>query len=222
MKKIIIAIIIFTVVTGAAYFIGRESVKEVEPEIITIDLSESETLTVIQNARLNWMPIDSAWALAESFAIDSVRWTNKVKWEDKILWSIKDSVRITDSVRVIYAPFFEGSDTVVEFDETVEEIRVQLSLAVKPSFFPLQSKFITTIQMRKLILTKPEEVESFWKHRISLVLGYGVQYGRQTTQNITTFLDDDNDHFRTTPTVNSITEWKFNHGIQLTFGVRLW
>jgi len=222
MKKIIIAIIIFTVVTGAAYFVGRSSVKEVKPEIIEIDLTDSQILQVQQEARLNWIPLDSAMTWIEGLeAVDGIN------WHDSTRWSFKDStiLNIKDSINIIYIPFYEARDTIVQFDEIVEQTRVELSLAVKPRFFPTIERFVTDVQMRKLVLTRPIEVESWWKHRWTIYIGYGIMYYKSTitTRTNTIFVGDDYNGFNNNIFMtNTETEWRFDHGIQLGIGFRIY
>jgi len=230
-KRNILIILLLLASLGAAYFVGRGSVKEVKPEVITIDLTDSEKKQIEQEARLNWMPLDSAWSLISGFAErDS---TDKIRWNDSTDWSFKDStvLRVRDSTVIVYIPFYEGKDTIVKFDETVEDIRVELSLVVKPRFFPairsygnayIGNRFVTDVQMRELILTKPVEEDSFWKHRLVLTLGYGIGYYKSTTQTNNTFIYDDDDYDDRELTSTTHSTWQFNHGFQLTLGIRLW
>ena len=174
MKKVILIIILMTVITGAAYYMGSQVNKEIEYIETVIDLTNSEKKQIEQDARLNWIPLDSAWNLAEILTrwevVDSTHWN----FRDSTRWNIKDSTAIT------YIPYFEAKDTIVTFDETdsLQRIRVQLSLAIKPRFFPLYNKFLTETQLRELIITQPERVDSWWKHRWVLYAGYGIGYSQ--------------------------------------------
>jgi len=224
-RNVLILILLLTTI-GAAYFIGRNSVKELEPEVIEIDLTESEILQVQQEATLNMITLDSAMTWLEGLeTVDRINWVNKTKWNFKD--STVEVINIRDSINVVYIPFYEARDTIVHFDEIVEETRVELSLAVKPRFFPTIERFVTDVQMRRLVLTRPIEVESFWKHRISLVLGYGIGYYQQTetTHTNTIFIDDDdyNGFNNINQSVTTtMTKRVLNHGLQLTLGIRIW
>lgn len=198
MKKVILIIILMTVITGAAYYMGSQVNKEIEYIETIIDLTNSEKKQIEQDARLNWIPLDSAWNLAETFTrwevVDSTHWNFK----DSIRWNIKDSTAIT------YIPYFEAEDTIVTFDETdsLQRIRVQLSLAIKPRFFPLYNKFLTETQLRELIITQPERVDSWWKHRWVVYAGYGFSYAQRT--------------------YNGGNSWCWSNGFQLGIGIRLY
>ena len=181
---------------GLAYYTGVQVNKDIEPIVTIIDLTASERKQIAQEARLNWIPLDSAWTLAESFEhwniIDSTHWLFK----DSTVFNIIDSVAIT------YIPVFVGDDTTVTFDETVDEVRVQLSLAIKPRFFPLFNKFLTETQLQELILTQPAKIDSWWKHRWVLYAGYGISYAQKTCY--------------------GEQSWCWSNGFQLGLGIRLY
>ena len=169
MIKKILGIAFILALFGAAYYMGTRST-EIEYKITTVDLTETDTLNIIQDARLNWIPLDSAWTLAEINSIDKINWTEDTNW------TFKDSLRIRDSVRVVYIPFFEAKDTIVHFDEIVDDIRVLASVMVKPRFFPYRSRFITDIQLQHIELTQPVQADSWWKHRWVVYAGWGFTY----------------------------------------------
>jgi len=168
-KKIIIIAFVLAVVGGGAYYAGIQSTK-IQYVTTTVNLTETERLEVMQEARLNWIPLSEAWDLAEINSIDKINWTDSTRW------SFKDSIEVRDSINVVYIPFYEAKDTVVSFDETVDDIRVELSLLVKPRFFPTFNRFITDVQMRHLNVTAPESAESFWLHRWVIYAGWGLTY----------------------------------------------
>jgi len=195
MKKIIFLVLIFG---GAlfAYYMGTRVNANIEPIVTVIDLTASEKKQIAQKAVLGYITLDSAWTLAESFQYwnitDSTNWT----FLDSTRWNIKDSTVIT------YIPFYEAEDTIVTFDETVDDIRVQLSLAIKPRFFPTYNKFLTETQLQELTLTQPAKIESWWKHRWVLYAGYGISYAVKTCYGEDT--------------------WCWNNGFQLGLGIRLY
>lgn len=208
MKKTILIIILMTVLLGAAFYMGTRTYKEVEYIETVIDLTDSEKKQIEQEARLHWIPLDSAWSLAETLT----RWEVK----DSTRWSFKDSLRIKDSTAITYVPFFEAEDSIVTFDETdsLKQIRVQLSLAIKPRYFPTYRKFLTEVQLRKLTITQPEQVDSWWKHRWVVYAGYGIGYSFQAGQR--TYY---NEYGQQTASHNH-EGWY--HGFQLGVGVRLY
>ena len=189
---------------GFAYYAGVQVNKDIEPIVTIIDLTDSERKQITQDARLNWMPLDSAyalvdWALAQEGGIkweikDSTHWTFKdsINW----LWNIKDSTVIT------YIPFYEAEDTIVNFDETVDEVRVELSLLIKPRFFPLYNRFLTETQLQELTVTQPAKIDSWWKHRWVLYAGYGISYAQKTCY--------------------GEQSWCWSNGFQLGLGIRLY
>ena len=168
-KKILGAVFVLALFGGACYYMGARST-EIEYITTVIDLTETDTLNIMQEARLNWIPLSEAWDLAEINSIDKINWTDSTRW------SFKDSIEIRDSINVVYIPFYEAKDTVVGFDETVDDIRVELSLLVKPRFFPFKSRFITDIQLRHIELTQPVQADSWWKHRWVIYAGFGLTY----------------------------------------------
>ena len=196
-----------TVLLGAAFYMGTQTYTEVKLVETVIDLTDSEKKEIEQKARLNWIPLDSAFALAETLT----RW----EVEDSTHWTFKDSVQIRDSIKIVYYPYFEAEDTIVTFDETdsLKQIRVQLSLAIKPRYFPTFRKFLTQTQLRKLTITQPEQVDSWWKHRWVIYAGYGVGYSFQAGER--------NQY------VNGYESYTHNHegwyhGFQVGIGVRLY
>lgn len=226
MKKTILIILFLSVVIGASYYLGTRTTEMEYIEII-VDLTDSEKLQVRQEARLNWIHLDSAWALVGEFAVKDS--TDKIRWVDSTHWSFKDSLvlNIKDSTNIVYIPFYEGRDTTIKFDETVEDTRVQLSLAVKPRFFPTFERFVTDVQMKSLTLTKPKEVESWWKHRWTIGIGYGIGFYKRTTTTRTIFINDDNDRMilyngdYEPPIITTETQWRFDHGGQIGIYYRL-
>ncbi len=174
MIKIIVVLMIL--IAGGAFYAGSELNKEVEYIETVIDLTASQRKQIAQEATLGWISEDSISALAETWKLwvitDSTHWSFK----DSTLWNIKDSTVIT------YIPFYEAEDTIVHFDEmdSLKNIRVQLSLAIKPRFFPMYNKFLTETQLRELIVTIPEPEESWWKHRLVGYVGIGLSYSRRT------------------------------------------
>lgn len=195
------------VLLGTAFYVGTQTNKEVEYVETVIDLRESERLFIAQNAILNYITLDSAWALAESFSSD--HWT----YYDSTRWSFKDSINIKDSIVVHFIPVIEGGDTVVTFDETEEGIRVQLSLAIKPRYFPTYNKFLTETQLQELTLTQRVEEDSFWKHRWVVYLGYGIGYSFQAGER---------DHYNNGYQTYAHDHEGWYHGFQLGIGFRLY
>ena len=218
MKKIILIIIFMTVLVGGAYYVGTQTNKETEYIETVIDLTDSEILQVEQDARLNWMPLDSAYALVDW----ALQQGGGVKWEikDSTHWIFKDSINylwnIKDSTAITYLPYYEAEDTIVNFDEmdSLKQIRVQLSLAIKPRFFPMYNKFLTDTQLRELTITQPERVDSWWKHRWVIYAGYGIGYSYQAGQHE----HYDNGNYRT----SSHTHEGWYHGFQAGIGFRLY
>ncbi len=203
MKKVILIIIFMTVLVGASYYMGSQVNKEIEYIETIIDLTDSEKKQIEQDATLNWMPLDSAWALVDwALAEGAIRWEVK----DSTHWSFKDSTRwnVKDSIPIYYVPVYVAEDTIVTFDETdsLQRIRVQLSLAIKPRFFPTYNKFLTETQLRELTITQPERVESWWAHRWVVYAGYGFSYSQRT------YADQNS--------------WCWSNGFQLGIGVRLY
>ena len=212
MKKIILAIILMTVLVGAAFYVGTQFYKEIEYKTTTINLTDSEKKQVTQDARLDWMPLDSAYALVD-WAL--AQGETRINWIDSIDWNFKDSTRIKDSTAITYVPYFEAEDTIVTFDETdsLQQIRVQLSLAIKPRFFPTFNKFLTETQLRELTLTQPEQVDSWWKHRWVVYVGYGIGYSFQAGQR---------DHYDNGYQTLSHDHEGWYHGFQAGIGFRVW
>lgn len=186
MKKTILILILVLTLCGAAFYVGTQVNERVEYKETIINLRDSEKKQVEQDARLGYITQDSALTLGWNL----VDWT--LSHQDstelvKIKWDVRDSVdiRVRDSVVVNYVPFFEAEDTIVTFDEldSLQHIRVQLSLAIKPKYFPTYRKFLTQVQMQELKLTQPEQVESWWAHRWVVYLGAGVTYSYGNLEN---------------------------------------
>ena len=196
MKKVILIWLLIGGGIGFAYYMGTKVNEDIEPIVTVIDLTATQKKQIAQEAMLNWIPLDSAWTLAESFEawniIDSTHWLFK----DSTVFNIIDSIAIT------YIPVFVGDDTTVTFDETVDEVRVQLSLAIKPRFFPLYNKFLTETQLQELTLTQPAKVDSWWKHRWVVYAGYGISYAQKTCY--------------------GEQSWCWSNGFQLGLGIRLY
>jgi len=206
MKKTFL-IILALISLGAAFYMGTQTYTEVKLVETIINLTESEKKQVEQEARLHWIPLDSAWALAKILT----RWEVK----DSIDWTFKDSLVVRDSVAITYIPYFEAEDTIITFDETdsLKQIRVQLSLAVKPRYFPTYRKFLTDVQMLKLSITQPEQVDSWWKHRWVVYFGYGIGYSFQAGQR---------DQYTNGYTTYSHDHEGWYHGFQFGIGFRVY
>ncbi len=178
MKKILLILILIGGVGAlySAYYMGTKKNADVEPIVTVIDLTASQKKQIAQDATLGWLPEDSIWALAKTLirweVVDSTHWDYK----DSTRWNIKDSTAIT------YIPFYEAEDTIVYFDEMdiLQDIRVQLTLAIKPRFFPTYNKFLTETQLRELTVTIPEPEESWWKHRWVIYVGGGLSYSQRS------------------------------------------
>jgi len=203
MKKIMLILILLggAVLLGGAYYLGTQTNKQIEYIETIIDLADSEKKQIEQDARLNWIPLDSAyWNLGET----RVHWIVK----DSTHWNFQDSTRwflnFKDTTIITYIPFYEAEDTIVTFDETdsTQQIRVQLSLAIKPRFFPLYNKFLTETQLQELVITQPERVDSWWKHRWVVYAGYGISYAQKTCY--------------------GEQSWCWSNGFQLGIGFRLY
>ena len=212
MKKTILIILALLGLTGAAFYMGTQTYTEVKLVETVINLTDSEKKQVTQDARLDWMPFDSAYALID-WAL--AQGETRINWIDSIDWSFKDSTRIKDSTAISYVPYFEAEDSIVTFDETdsLQQIRVQLSLAIKPRFFPTFNKFLTETQLRELTITQPEQVDSWWKHRWVVYAGYGVGYSFQAGQR---------DNYTNGYHTSSHNHEGWYHGFQAGIGFRVY
>lgn len=92
-KKILI-ILLFILLYTSAYLLGREF-NPVEKEVEKIvDLTELQKIKIIEDARKDWIPLDSAWTLAKVFSHDSTIYIYK----DSTIYTYKDSTIYTYAV----------------------------------------------------------------------------------------------------------------------------
>ena len=172
--KLIATFIVF----GAIMFlVGRFTTPA--SETVTINLTESEKQQIVQDARIDWITLDSAKALIVSES--KIEWIPKIKWIPKDSLVLRDSLNIIDSVG--YIPVYTANDTTIEFNDTTEVAIVSLAIMLRQRFFPLQERFASELKLMSLKVELPKQKESsgwfgnFFEHRFIIYGGVGVNYG---------------------------------------------
>ena len=148
MNKYLAIILAIVIGMGIGYYIIPKPEK-----IISISVAPVDSSQIITDARLDYMPIDSAHYLIQKAIIKSTK--KKVKW----ITLIKDSIVIKDSVEIVQIPYFY-CDTTFHFHRiTSAGIDVKSSVEVGASFFPYTMQYILDGKMRSLDITIPRKVK---------------------------------------------------------------
>lgn len=166
-KSIVASILshaIVAVVVGATmFFVGRCSKECPEPEVI--DLTPQQRLQIIQEARLGYIPLDSAMAMIES--------ESKIKWIPKDSIVIKDSLNIIDSI--VYIPVYEAPDTFITlYDKDTLNAHLLVEAGLKQRFLPTQQRFASSLWLSRLNISLPPEKEPEKAFYESVTIGLGI------------------------------------------------
>jgi len=152
-----------------AYKKGYEERRDQE-QVVTI--TDFDTASVIQQARLNWLPKSIVDSLLKGKSIV------KIRWEDKL--NIRDSVNIIDSL--VKYPIYESDTnfTLRTVDEFAGEVSVDVSLYQK--FLLYQEMFASNLVINSIKIQKDSgtitEVE-YLPYRFSVMGGIKNRFDKE-------------------------------------------
>lgn len=144
-----------------AYNKGYKERRSQEQEVVIKDF---DTASVIQKARLNWLPKSKVDSLLKGKSITKVRWVDE--------WRIRDSINIKDSL--ITYPVYESDTSFVlqVIDEFAGEVSVGLTLTQK--FLLYQEMFASNMIIDFVKIDKgkgPDKEVEYLPYRFSVIGG---------------------------------------------------
>lgn len=171
-KNILMTLGLISIFVGSwflshAYY-GRNTI------IKTVNLTDSEKLTIVQEARLNWIPADSANKLLT--AVISKKKKADIRWIDSLRIAFRDSTRVKDTTIYNYVsvPVYEADSTFVLIVKDSIGNKATISQTLNNRFFPLQEVFLPSIKINSVQFNLFEPAPPKWYQRFELVLGLGV------------------------------------------------
>jgi len=145
MKPIsVIIIAVLTFVLGgvlAYYFMPKETITH------TINEAIVDSTSIIQDARIGWIPVEELDKLITS----ATKAKKRIAYVYKDSLRIKDSLVIKDSLIITYIPYY-FADTTLTFkkDDLAKGYEFSADVYLQTKFYPTYEKFQTDAMMRNL------------------------------------------------------------------------